>query len=134
MSLLPIALADLPRPLADALIRQIEDPRKYATPYPVPSVALDEATYRKARPEERLLWRGPTWINTNWYVARGLRRHGREDLARRIEDRSADLVERNGFREYYDPFTGEGFGAEHFSWTALVLDMLASLEGRERPS
>jgi glycogen debranching enzyme len=129
-SLLPIALADLPRPMAEALVSHIEDPRRYAAPFPVPSVAMDEPSYRKARPEERLLWRGPTWINTNWYVARGLRRHGREDLARTIEDRSAALVEKGGFREYYDPFTGEGFGAEHFSWTALVLDLLASLEGR----
>jgi glycogen debranching enzyme len=93
-------------------------------------VAVDEPSYRKAVPEERLLWRGPTWINTNWYIARGLRRHGREDLARTIEDRSAALVELSGFREYYDPRSGEGFGAHGFSWTALVLDMLASLEGR----
>jgi glycogen debranching enzyme len=126
---MPIVLADLPRPMAGALVSHIEDPRTYAAPYPVPSVAMDEASYRKARAEERLVWRGPTWINTNWYVARGLRRHGREDLARTIEDRSAALVERAGFREYYDPFTGEGFGAEGFSWSALVLDMLESLEG-----
>jgi hypothetical protein len=129
-SLMPLALRDLPRPMADALAAHVENPREYAAPYPVPSVAMDEPTYRKARPEERLLWRGPTWINTNWYVARGLRRHGREDLARTIEDRSAALVELSGFREYYDPVTGEGFGAHGFSWTALVLDMLASLEGR----
>ena len=129
-SLMPIALADLPRPMAEALVSHVEDPRQYAAPYPVPSVAMDEPSYRKARAEERLVWRGPTWINTNWYVARGLRRHGREDLARTIEDRSAALVERSGFREYYDPVTGEGFGAESFSWSALALDLLASLEGR----
>ena len=111
-------------------MKHLADPRAYAAPFPVPSVAMDEPSYRKAVPEERLLWRGPTWINTNWYVARGLRRHGREDLARHLEDRSAALVESGGFREYYDPHTGEGFGAEGFSWTALVLDMLASLEGR----
>lgn len=68
-------------------------------------------------------------MNTNWYLARGLRRHGREDLACVIEDRSAALVEQSGFREYYDPFSGEGFGAEGFSWTALALDLLADLDG-----
>ena len=40
-------------------------------------------------------------------VARGLRAHGREDLARRLEDRSVALIERSGFREYYHPHTGE---------------------------
>jgi hypothetical protein len=67
-------------------------------------------------------------MNSNWYVARGLRRHGRADLARRIEDRSAALIEGDGFREYYDPQTGTGFGARDFSWTALALDLLATHE------
>jgi glycogen debranching enzyme len=77
---------------------------------------------------EKLVWRGPVWINTNWYLARGLRRYGRPDLARHLEDRSAALVEGAGFREYYDPRTGEGHGARDFSWSALALDMLARHE------
>jgi glycogen debranching enzyme len=129
-SLMPLVLADLPKAMGEGLIAHVADPDEYATPYPLPSVALNDPTYRPARAEERLLWRGPVWINTNWYVARGLRRHGRPDLARTIEDRSAALVEQSGFREYYDPLTGEGFGAQDFSWTALVLDMLAAFEGR----
>jgi hypothetical protein len=67
-------------------------------------------------------------MNTNWYISRGLRRHGRADLARTIEEGSARLVEREGFREYYDPTTGRGFGAHDFSWSGLALDMLARLE------
>lgn len=127
-SLMPLVL-DIPRDAAQALIGQVEDPLTYRAPFPVPSTALDEPGYRKPTADSKLVWRGPTWINTNWYLARGLRRHGREDLARVIEDRSAALVEQSGFREYYDPFTGEGFGAEGFSWTALALDLLADLDG-----
>ena len=29
-----------------------------------------------------------------------------------------------GLREYYDPFSGTGMGAEDFSWSAVVLDMV----------
>ena len=126
--LVPIALPDLPKPQADALIRHIEDPAEYAAPYPVPSVAMNEPSYLIPTAENKLVWRGPTWINANWYIARGLRRHGRPDLARHIEDRSALLVEGDGFREYYDPQTGQGFGARDFSWTALALDLLATHE------
>ena len=126
-SLMPLVL-EIPGEAVTALVAQIENPVTYGTPFPVPSTALDEPGYRRPTADSTLVWRGPTWINTNWYLARGLRRHGREDLARTIEDRSAALVERGGFREYYDPFTGEGFGAEGFSWTALALDMLADLE------
>ena len=135
-SLMPILLGDLPREMVDSLVKHISDPTEYAAAYPVPSTAQNEPLYLKPsddRPEHdsKLLWRGPSWINTNWYIARGLRRHGRVDLARTIEDRSAALIEQHGFREYYDPHTGDGFGAHAFSWTALVLNMLADHEGVE---
>ena len=129
-SLVPIALPDMPARIVDALVRHIDDPAEYAAAYPVPSVALNEPSYVTPSEEtNRLVWRGPTWMNANWYVARGLRRHGHVDLARRIEDRSAALVEGAGFREFYDPRTGGGFGAKDFSWTALALDLLAAHEG-----
>lgn len=133
-SLMPILLPDLPREMVEALARHIADPKEYAAAYPIPSAALNEPLYLKPsddRPEidSKLLWRGPSWINTNWYIARGLRRHGFVDLARTIEDKSAELIEKAGFREYYDPYDGGGFGAHAFSWTALVLNMLADHEG-----
>jgi hypothetical protein len=127
-SLLPIVLPELPSALVAALVRHIEDPREYAAPFPVPSVAMNEPSYLTPTAENKLVWRGPTWMNSNWYIARGLRRHGHADLARRIEDRSAALVEGAGFREYYDPTTAAGFGAHDFSWTALALDLLATHE------
>jgi glycogen debranching enzyme len=129
-SLMPLILSDLPASAAADLAAHIEDPREYAAPYPLPSVAMNEPSFVPGIVGGKLLWRGATWMNTNWYVSRGLRRHGREDLARRVEDRSAELVERSGFFEYYDPMTGEGHGARDFSWTALVLDMLARFEGQ----
>jgi glycogen debranching enzyme len=125
-SLMPLLLPELPRRMADRLVAQLQDPKKYAAPYPVPSVAQDEPSFVPGVVGEKLVWRGPSWINTNWYIARGLRRQGHEALARNIEDRSAELVERFGFREYYNPHTGEGHGAEDFSWSGLALDMLAS--------
>ncbi len=127
-SLVPILL-DIPRRAVDGIVRQLGDERTYAAPFPVPSVALNEPSYLPGANDRKLVWRGPTWINSNWYIARGLRRHGYHDLARGIEDRSAALVENNGFREYYDPWTGAGYGAENFAWSGLALDMLARHEG-----
>ncbi len=124
--LFPLLLADLPSDVAGALARQIEDPSAFGATYPVPTVAMSEPSFCPDKLPGSLVFRGTTWINVNWYLARGLRRHGRADLARRIEDRSVDLVERAGFREYYNPHTGEGHGAEGFSWSALVLDMVAA--------
>jgi glycogen debranching enzyme len=125
-SLMPLLLADLPSRMADKLVEALRDPRRYGANYPVPTVARNEPSYVAGIVGTKLVWRGPSWINTNWYVARGLRRHGQDQLAQLIEDRSATLVERSGFREYYNPETNEGYGAEHFGWSGLVLDMLGA--------
>jgi glycogen debranching enzyme len=131
-SLMPLLLPDLPEPIAATLVAHLEDPREYSAPFPVPSVAMNVPSF-SAEPIGKLVWRGPSWMNTNWYLSRGLRRHGRPDLAAAIEDRSGRLVEEHGFREYYNPRTGEGAGAHDFSWTAIVLDMLARREGLPSP-
>ena len=125
-SLLPLALPDIPPKVAERIVGHLTDEREYAAPFPVPSVAMNEPSYAPGVVGTKLVWRGPSWMNTNWYLARGLRRHGRADLARHIEDRSGALVERDGFREYYHPTTGEGNGARDFSWTGVVVDLLGS--------
>lgn len=65
-------------------------------------------------------WRGPVWLNTNWLLAAGLRRYGADDLADRLRRDSLALVDREGFREYFAPTTGEGRGSDRFSWTAAL--------------
>jgi glycogen debranching enzyme len=135
-SLMPLVLPDLPRSIADRLIEHLAGPTEYWPAFPVPSVAMTEPSFVPGAVGTKLVWRGPTWINANWYLARGLASHGRPDLAAALADRSAALVESSGFREYYDPLTGEGHGAPDFSWSALVLDMLAedvANQGRARP-
>ena len=125
-SLFPLVLPELPEPIAVRLIVQLEDPNAFGTPWPIPTCSRREPAFQPGAVGEHLLWRGATWVNINWYVCRGLRRHGRADLARRIEDSTATMIERWGFREYYDTLTGEGLGAPDFSWSALILDLLES--------
>jgi len=126
--LLPILLPSLPAPMVEGIAERLADPGDFGAPYPVPSVSLRDPAYRPAPGGGTLLWRGPTWINTNWYLVRGLRRHGRIDLAARIVESSLRLIEQSGFREHYDPETGAGYGAHGFAWSALVLDMLLADE------
>jgi hypothetical protein len=90
--------------------------------YPVPSVPVDAPHY-----DEDRYWRGPTWINTNWAIIQGLRMCDQPELADELTHRTLELVEREGFAEYFSAITGIGYGAEDFSWTAaLVLDLLES--------
>jgi hypothetical protein len=132
--LMPLVLLGVPQGVADQLADRLADPRQFATPYPVPSVSCRNPAYRAAPGGGSLLWRGPTWINANWYLARGLRLHGRPELATSIEDASLALVERSGFREHYNPETGEGYGAEGFAWSGLVLEMLAARTEESEPA
>lgn len=123
--LLPLLLSAAPSPVVDRIAARLADRHEFGAAFPVPSVARTHPAFR-AGPMRDLLWRGPTWINTNWYIARGLRRHGHMALAQGIEDASVTLVERSGFREYFNPGTGVGHGARGFAWSALAFEMLAS--------
>ena len=65
-------------------------------------------------------WRGPTWPIMNYLVATGMAEMGVTDLAERLRDDTARLMQENGFSEYYAPHTGAPAGGETFTWTAAV--------------
>ena len=101
--------------------------REFWTPYPVPSVAATEPSFDPLH-RTGVPWRGPTWVNVNWYLYWGLRAHGYAAVARELATRTVAMVARGGVREFYHPYTGEGQGATEFGWSTLVLD-LAQSEG-----
>ena len=46
---------------------------------------------------------------------------------------SLRLVARSGYREYFDPFDGTGYGTDGFGWTAaLVIDLIERHTGAAR--
>ena len=69
-------------------------------------------------------WRGPTWVNSNWYLYWGLRSHAYRDVATELAKRTVEMIGRGSMREFFNPYTGEGQGAVDFGWTALVLDLI----------
>ena len=71
--------------------------------------------------EPRRYWRGPVWVNPNWMIYYGLLKYGYREKAEQIKKGIIELVSEHGFREYFDPHTGEGYGAKDFSWTAALL-------------
>lgn len=124
-SLMPIFLPDLDQKRVDALIKHILDPEQYWAEYPIPSTAMNHPTYRPETVGGTLVWRGPTWMNSNWYLARGLKRHGRQNLTQHIANQSIAMVEASGFREYYNPQTANGHGAPDFSWSTILIDLVS---------
>lgn len=122
-SLMPLLLADLDKAKVDRLIAHLLNQKEYWVDYPVPTVSIAEPTFEPGTVGDILVWRGPTWMNSNWYLARGLKRHGYHEQARLIADQSVKLVKSSGFREYYNPFTTAGAGAPDFSWSTILMDL-----------
>ena len=122
-SLMPLILEDLPRKQVESLVeRWLTAPDHFWLPYPVPSVPASDPKFMPGNPRG-FIWRGPSWINTNWFLAHGLRRHGYDEVADHIVARSQECLAKSGIREYYQPYTAEGLGARDFGWSTLVLDM-----------
>jgi glycogen debranching enzyme len=127
-SLLPLFLDGLKGDRLTTLIeKHLLNPQEFWTNYPVPSVAINEPTYEPGDPSwsrGKLLFRGPTWINLNWFIVKGLRKHGYDDIAEQMVGKMVDMVSREGFREYYNPDTGQGYRRKSFGWSTLIADLL----------
>jgi neutral trehalase len=85
---LPLICGAASEEQARHLAAHLEDPGMFGTPFPVPSIAM-----RDAKHYSKDMWRGPTWININWLIARGLDRYGMHDAARELRERTVAGVE-----------------------------------------
>ncbi|MBI4080566.1 MAG: hypothetical protein HY430_02235 [Candidatus Levybacteria bacterium] len=104
---------------ADFVIKTyLLNPFHFKLPYMVPTVSHAEPLF-----DPNGFWRGPVWISINWFIYKGLVTYGYDDLAEKLFTTSLSLVEKSGFREQFNPLTGEGYGAQNFTWGGLVLDM-----------
>ena len=63
-------------------------------------------------------------MNTAWLLVPAVAALGYRDEAERITRSLAAAIERHGFREFYDPLTGQGHGAQGFGWSTLIVDLL----------
>lgn len=127
-SLLPIFLDGLTGDKLAVLVdKHLTNSKEFFTPFPFPSVSKDEKYYVPGdtpKHQLKLLWRGPTWIATNWFVVKGLQKHGYHKLAKEVISKMSNMIQREGFREYYNPETGEGYRRKDFGWSTLILDLL----------
>ncbi len=122
-SLMPIILPDLSPYIVKRLVEKwIMSEDHFWLPYPLPSVPASNSKFIPGDPHG-FIWRGPSWINTNWFITKGLKLHGYQELADDISAKSLACIQQSGFREYYNPYTGEGLGAKNFGWSTLILDM-----------
>lgn len=101
--------------------KYFHDHDSFRSPFGIRTVSQQEPSYRAAG-----FWRGPIWFAPHWFIYHGLRAYGFEEEAIWLRTVSQRLIENNGFREYFNPETGQAYGAHHFTWGTLIIDMLDS--------
>jgi len=95
------------------------NPDEFYLPFILPTTSKSDPAF-----DPKGFWRGPIWMSLNWIVFKGLKNYGFQMEAKYLLDCSIKLLEKSGFREQYNPLTGEGFGARNFTWGGLIADML----------
>jgi len=108
---------------SEELVRILLDLDDFSTPYGVPTVSLTDDSFNLDSVWPWPNWRGPIWFVPHWMICKGLRRYGYNEQADKLKLQSRSLIEKSGFREFYNPFSGEGYGAKDFIWGGLLLDM-----------
>lgn len=125
-TLMPLYAGCISKERAAVLVKLLENEHMFGPAFPVPSTPLNSPWFDSHR-----YWQGPTWMNTNWLIADGLKRYGFKDHAEALVESSLELVQHAGFHEYFDPLNGNPLGADNFSWTAAcVIDWLHELKKR----
>lgn len=125
VSVMPLLIGCLPEQVLGRLRDAVLDPERFGTPHPLPTVAVRDDAFAPER-----MWRGPVWVNTNWLVIQGLRRHGLTELADRLARATVELVAGAGPCEYFHPFSGEKVPSATtcFGWSAaLAVDLAVAL-------
>ncbi len=109
------------------------DPERFLSRVPLPTLAMDRPEFD---PTDGY-WRGPVWLDQAYFGVRGLERYGltaeASELCTRLLDGPEGLTGRAPIFENYDPRTGRGLNAPHFSWSAAHLLMLLDAGDGARP-
>ena len=120
---MPIIMKEVSEKTAHEILkRHFLNEEEFNLTYPIPSVAKSEPSFDPN--DSRFLWRGPTWPVINWFLYHSFLANGFDKHARSLLQAMKDLIEKSGFREFYNPFNGKGYGAEDFTWSGLVVDMM----------
>ncbi len=128
-SLFPLFTGRLPREIAERLVAALTDEKSFWTRYPVPTVAIDDPHYDPLE-----MWRGPTWLNSNYIIMEGLERSGYPELAAELRRRSLAMVQTTSdIYEYYHPQTAEipPKAAPIFGWSAAIYIEMAIRESAQ---
>jgi len=122
-NLFPILLSDLSSTHLNAIVAQLTNTDQFKAPFSIPTVALNDPQFCPTFDAD-LMWRGPVWGFTNWFILEGLGLHKQLDVQADILTSWIKLIQKSGIYEHYNPFSGEPYGPEGLGMTTLVCDWI----------
>jgi glycogen debranching enzyme len=122
-NLYPLWTGQLPDDIRFRLIGHLTNTDEFWGENMLPSVARNDPHYDPDK-----MWRGPVWVNINYFFIEALRQVGEDSLADELTQKTLALIMRyQGIHEYYHSQFGEppAKAAEAFGWSAAVFIDLA---------
>ncbi|WP_157950128.1 MGH1-like glycoside hydrolase domain-containing protein [Vallitalea okinawensis] len=112
------------------------NPNEFWLEYPVATWSKDEVGYYQEREDGECTWMGATWIPTNYIIVQGLIKHGYQETAKQLAEKTFELViSESSTREYYNGETGVGQGLNPFwGWSSLGYILPFEFEESYSPS
>ncbi len=131
-NLFPLWTGQLPERIRDRLIAHLMDPDEFWGDYVIPTVARNDPHFEPNR-----MWRGPVWVNINYFFIEALYQIGRNDLAQELMSKTLHLImAQPSIFEFYNATTGDppAKASDTFGWTAAIFIDLAIRASREHAS
>jgi putative isomerase len=128
-NLYPLWTGQLPDPVRQRVLDHLTNPDEFWGEYVIPTVSRSDPKY-----DPSTMWRGPVWLNINYFFIEALHQVGEAGLARELRQKSLDLVmNQPSIYEFYNAETGEPPppAADTFGWTAAVFIDLAIRASQE---
>lgn len=122
-NLYPIWTGQLPNEIRDRLLAHLTNPEEFWGEFIIPSVAYNDVNF-----DPQTMWRGPVWVNINYFFIEALKQIGEHALADQLRDKTLNLImSHDSIYEYYNALTGNPpeTAANVFGWTAAVFIDLA---------
>ncbi len=122
-NLYPLWTGQLPAEIRNRLIAHLTNPEEFWGEFPIPTVAKNDPHY-----DPDTMWRGPIWVNINYFFIEALHQVGEHELAATLRQKTLNLMMGNNvIAEYYNPETGKipEKAASAFGWSAAVFIDLA---------
>ncbi|MHC4444795.1 MAG: MGH1-like glycoside hydrolase domain-containing protein [Planctomycetota bacterium] len=104
---------------AAILVKQLRDPKQWRSPCPVPTVAMDDKTYKTDG-----YWGGDMWPATTYLVTLGLNRYGYHEDAYKLTKKMIDLFITKGIYEHYDSMSGKPLGIKYIPMCCSIWSMI----------